>query len=136
MITMTVARRRLALLWFVASGLVFLLVLAASVNQDAQYISNIWAWFLPSVIPTLALIIGVLIAEHGASHSKARPADRFLLNLSTWLSAGYLGLIALSLVFVMVGWITLTSSQLYLAPFQGLTATALSAFFLKQTSHE
>lgn len=132
-IAMTRARKRLAVLWFVASALVFLLVIAASINRDPATLVTLWSWFLPSITPTLSLIIGVLISEHvGRSVIDTRVADPFLLGLSTCLSVAYLALVAASLVFHLIGVLTLESSQLYLAPVQGLAATALSAFFLKK----
>lgn len=130
---MTRARKRLAVLWFAASAAVFLLVITASINRDDRTLVTLWAWFLPSIIPTLSLIIGVLISEHvGRTVADTRPADPFLLGLSTCLSIAYLALVGASLVFHMLEWLSLESSQLYLAPVQGLAATALSAFFLKK----
>ena len=127
------ARRRLAVLWFVASAALFLLVIAASIHRDDRTLVTLWSWFLPSIIPTLSLIIGVLISEYvGRAASDTRRADPFLLGLSTCLSIAYLTLVGASLVFHMLEWLTLESSQLYLAPVQGLAATALSAFFLKK----
>lgn len=132
-IPMARARKRLAVLWFVTSAAVFLLVIAASINRDPDTLVTLWSWFLPSIIPTLSLIIGVLISELvGRAVADTRPADPFLLGLSTWLSIAYLVLVGASLVFHMLEWLSLESSQLYLAPVQGLAATALSAFFLKK----
>ena len=131
------ARKRLAKIWFIASAAVFLLVIIASINRDDRTLVTLWSWFLPSIIPTLSLIVGVLITEHmGRSAPDARLADPFLLGLSTWLSVAYIALVAASLVFHLVEWLTLESSQLYLAPVQGLAATALSAFFLKKEGGE
>ena len=136
-IPMPRARKRLALLWFVASAAIFLLVIVASINRDDRTMVTLWSWFLPSIIPTLSLIIGVLITEYvGRAARDTRPADPFLLGLSTWLSIAYLALVGASLVFHLLEWLTLESSQLYLAPVQGLAATALSAFFLKKEGGE
>lgn len=130
--SMIQARKHLAVLWFGSSALVFLLVIAASINRDNQTVITLWSWFLPSIVPTLSLIIGVLITEHMAQGQGARRADGFLLVLSTWLSVAYLVLVAASLLFHLLDWLSLESSQLYLAPVQGLAATALSAFFVKK----
>ncbi len=131
-LSMANARRRLALLWFIGAALVFVLVIAASIHRDDRVVISLWSWFLPSIVPTLSLIVGVLVSELGNDRSDGRRADAFLLMLSTWLSIAYLLLVALSLLFHLIEWITLASSQLYLAPVQGLTATALSAFFVKR----
>ena len=131
-IPMDSARRRLARLWFLAAAGLLVLMLAASINRDEGTIKALWSWFLPAIIPTLSLIIGVLIAEHLGKSSARREADKFLLGLATWLSVAYQSLLAISLVFDQIDWIALASSQLYLAPLQGLVATALSAFFTQK----
>jgi hypothetical protein len=135
-VPMDTARRRLARLWFGAGGALFLLVLAASIHRDGDTVKTLWSWFLPAVVPTLALIVGVLATEHAGKGVERREADGMLFGLAKWLSAGYLALVAASLVFDMIEWLSLEASQLYLAPVQGLAATALSAFFVQKDADD
>jgi uncharacterized integral membrane protein len=131
-VPVAVARKRLAALWFAMAAALFLIVIAASINRSPETVRTLWSWFLPAVVPTLSLIIGVLVAEHLGKGFERREVDGFLLGLVSWLSAGYLLLVAAALVFELLDWLSLEASQLYLAPFQGLVATALSAFFVQK----
>lgn len=131
-VPMLAARKRLARLWFGMGAALLLLVIAASVHRDVDTVKSLWSWFLPAVVPTLSLIIGVVVTEQLGRGIERRETDSFILGLATWLSLGYLALVASSLIFDLIDWLSLESSQLFLAPLQGLVATALSAFFVQK----
>ena len=65
-VSMDREKKRLALIWFVGAGLLFCLVLLQSVrNVYGTQTEKAWAWLLPSVMPTLSLIVGVLVSDVG-----------------------------------------------------------------------
>src|SRR3546814_11382141 len=63
---MTVASSKwmLAAIWLVGAGGVFLLLVAQSLlGRYEPATHEVWGWFLPTVMPTLSLIVGVLVAD-------------------------------------------------------------------------
>lgn len=133
------AEWRLALLWLAASGLLFLLLVGQSFsNVYGDRIADAWGWFLPTVMPTLSLVVGVLVAEGLSKQKKPRHIDPRLVHLATGLSAVYLGLVATSIIGATAFGFgppdqhvveTLNLSNLWLAPIQGLVAAALGVIF-------
>jgi cytochrome bd-type quinol oxidase subunit 2 len=139
-VSMREAKRRLARLWFVAAGVLFLIVLGQTVgNAYSGNADKAWAWLLPTVVPTLSLIIGVMVAEaHQAGRTEAE-VDGFIVSLAMALSWMYL-LVVLATILVqplVLSWTTrsefLNLSHLWLAPLQGLVGAVLGALFVRQT---
>jgi hypothetical protein len=60
-LSMETSRKRLAVLWFAGAGVVFLTLLAQTLaGRYADKAEQAWGWMLPTVVPTLSLIVGVL----------------------------------------------------------------------------
>jgi hypothetical protein len=133
---MSRCQRGLAGLWFVGGGILFLVLIVQSLlGRYADKTTDAWSWFLPTVMPTLSLIIGVLVAEALGRNPTVKSADRFLYRFTLALSAAYLIVVFLVFglkPFTSVGPIELMNeSNLWLGPLQGLVAAALGAFFVK-----
>lgn len=133
---MTRCKRRLATIWFVLAGLIFLLLVVQTVmGYYGRGATDAWGWFLPNVMPTLSLIVGVLVLDQMGRGVKTRTADAFLYRLALGLSCAYLLLILLSILvqpFAPLPPLELMQqSNLWLGPLQGLVAGALGAFFIK-----
>lgn len=129
-------KRRLASVWFVLAGLIFLLLVIQSVmGHYGARATDAWGWFLPNVMPTLSLIVGVLVLDQLGGGVKTRTADAFLYRLALWLSCAYLLLILLSILIQPFAPLPpldlMQQSNLWLGPLQGLVAGALGAFFVK-----
>ena len=129
-------KRRLATVWFVLGGVIFLLLVVQTVmGYYGQRATDAWGWFLPNVMPTLSLIVGVLVLDQMGGGVKTRTADAFLYRLAFGLSCAYLLLILLSILvqpFAPLPPLELMQqSNLWLGPLQGLVAGALGAFFIK-----
>src|SRR3546814_14988659 len=70
---MTVASSKwmLAAIWLVGAGGVFLLLVAQSLlGRHEPPTHEVWRWFLPTAMPTLQLIAGVLVADCRASGTR------------------------------------------------------------------
>jgi len=139
MLTIKQCRRRLAVIWFIGSAILFLLLIAQTIFKHyGDRATAVWSWFLPMIMPTLSLIIGVLVWDAQDKAPGRGHADRFLYRLAAILSASYL--LILSLTFFLspfVPWTPLelmAQSSLYMGPFQGLVAAALGAFFVSKPS--
>src|ERR1700674_717341 len=126
-------QRTLALLWLVASGLLFVLLLAqTSLGHYGDSYADAWNWLLPAVLPTASLIVTVLFKT---TEAEQKTADRFLFRLCYGLSLTYL--LTLILVLLLQPFQTgaaaeaLKHSNIYLGPFQGLVASSIGAFFVQ-----
>lgn len=141
------ARWRLAVLWFPACGLLFLVLvlqsLGGALGSDLQ---RAWGWALPNFLPTIALMLSVFASDAlrpGAS-SRFVVEIRFC-TLSIGLSIFYLAMLLLSILSPpLVNYFRspadhfeemaiLETSSIWLAPLQALVVIALGVlFFLKE----
>lgn len=156
--TLTRSKWMFASIWLGGAGLVFLILVVQSlVGRYGSQSEAAWAWYLPTVMPTLSLIIGVLATDFRIAatttaattaaaattteatavspDAKVLPVSaRGLLWLGVGLSVFYLLLVAVTILaqpFLQdVSPIELMHrSNLWLGPLQGLTAGVLAAFF-------
>lgn len=131
----------LAAIWLIGAGGVFLLLVAQSLlGRYEPATQEVWGWFLPTVMPTLSLIVGVLVADRRAADGKPRgkeaamPVDGLFFRLGAGMSVLYLLLVALSILVqpLLPGTSPLElmrRSNLWLGPLQGLTVAVLGVFF-------
>lgn len=136
MISTSTCKRRLAILWFIGGLAFFLLLVFQSIfGKYGAKVEEAWAWFLPTIMPTLSLIIGVLVFDAAAAGGTDKQIERFTFQLAFGLSAVYLvlvGLIPLVQPFTSLSPFELMKrSGLWLGPLQGLVAASLGAFFVK-----
>jgi len=135
-LTIQVARRRLATVWFSGAGLCFLVLLVISLFGRGANQIELWDWFLHASVPNLSLIIAVMVYVQQHDGPKDTPVDGFLYALAFWLSVFYLILLLLPLlVFPLTGKSLpelLETSRLWLAAVQGLVTGAMGAFFIRQ----
>ncbi|HWS77775.1 MAG TPA: hypothetical protein VN205_05290 [Thermomonas sp.] len=149
--TLTRSKWMFASIWLGGAGLVFMILVVQSlVGRYGSQSGDAWAWYLPTVMPTLSLIIGVLASDFRAAATAAATAATMpatatdakvlpvpakgLLWLGVGLSVFYLLLVAVTILaqpFLQdVSPIELMHrSNLWLGPLQGLTAGVLAAFF-------
>ncbi len=133
-VDLAASRGRLAALWLgMAAFLIVLLVIQSVGNKYGSQVHRAWGWFLPSIVPTLSLILGTVAYQ--AKHRPAREqVDNFAYRCSLGLSVFYLALLAATLLLqpfssgrTGLEWLEL--SNLWLGPVQGLTAVAVAVFF-------
>lgn len=133
------ARDRLTKLWFTA-GLAFLLLLIVQslrgVYGDAT--QDVWSWALPTLMPTLLLIIGVLVGDHMNKKVETAPVSESLFRLTYWLSAFYVAVVALTVLIAPISAMSplelMKMSNFWLGPLQGLVTGAFGVFFIVQKS--
>lgn len=140
-IEMQRAKKRLATIWFLGGSVVFALVVAQSLfGKFDSKTSDAWSWFLPTILPTLSLIVAVLVADAQRKSNLPRQVDRFLFRLTAGTSGGYLILV---LSTFLVEPLTESSilelmqmSNLWLGPAQGIVGALLAFFFVRQPAAE
>lgn len=140
-IALSKAQRRLTIIWFAGSGFLFLLLLIQTlVGRYADKANEAWSWLLPTFMPTLSLMIGVLVANSRKGESRDKTVDGFLYRLSYILSIAYLAVVSLTILFSPFSSYTplelMKTSNLWLAPIQGLVSASIGAFFVKSGSEQ
>ncbi len=140
------ARWNLAKLWFIASAVIFLLLVAQSIGGTYQgSLQTAWGWALPNFVPTLALMVSVFAADALRPYADAQPSQvrEPFYKLSLGLSIFYLIIFLVTIlsepIFLYVHQgekVTaidlLQTSNLWLGPLQGIVVAALGVlFFLK-----
>lgn len=130
-------KKRLALLWFTGAGFIFLLFLVQTIGgrygDDPELA---WGWLLPTLMPTLSLMVAVFVLDALGKEGSVKNVDRFIYRLAFGLSAAYISVVLITILagpFSEMGSSTLmTKSNLWLAPFQGLVSASLGAFFIRR----
>lgn len=140
------ARWSLAKLWFIGSGLIFLLLVGQSIGTIYDgALQTVWGWALPNFVPTLALMVSVFAADalkpyNEADSSKVRePFYKLAFGLSIFYLSIFLVTILSVPAFLYMRQGTKVSaidllqvSNLWLGPLQGIVVAALGVlFFLK-----
>ena len=135
-ISVVICKKRLTIVWFVGAGIIFAIVLLQSVfGRYAEHTTDAWSWFLPTVMPALSLIIGVLVADAMRGTICDRRIDPFMFRLTFSLSIAYFVIVLATILLQPFApgppLALLAMSNLWLGPFQGLVIGALGAFFVR-----
>lgn len=98
--------------------------------------SEAWAWLLPTIIPTLSLIIGTFVADTLGKSIQINIVDRFLYRLTSALSLAYLITVSLTILLspfsIAAPLEIMKMSSFWLGPLQGLVGTAIGIFFVSK----
>jgi len=133
-------QRRLALLWLAGAAVLVLLMIAQSMgNKYGAATDQAWGWLLPTIVPTLSLIVGAFAAAARGPLAQAT-VDAFSYRLTFWLSAFYLLLvIAVPLAQPVTGRSPIELmqlSKLWLGAVQGIVGIALGVYFVSSGRSE
>jgi hypothetical protein len=137
-VLMVNARKKLSVIWFSIGGILFLILFIQTMTNPGLYkdISEAWSWFLPNVVPTLSLMIGVFIAEAMSTGELTQSVNSFIYRLSLVLSIVYLLAIAIVILYIPVSGQNphelMKNSNLALGPLQGIVSGVLVLFFTKK----
>ncbi len=139
-ISMARCKTQLTIIWFIGSGILFTIFFAQTIGgRYGENMNEAWSWLLPNIMPTLALVTGVLVTDSMGKSAKIKSVNRFLFQLAFWLSIAYM----LTMISTILLWpITnelkpltyLQKSSVWLAPFQGLISGLMGAFFIQKDS--
>ena len=132
----TTCKKRLATLWFTGAGFIFVIFLMQTIGgRHGANPEAAWGWLLPTLMPTLSLMVGVFVLDALGKGATIKMVDRFMYRIAFGLSAMYLLVVLVTIVagaFSAMGASALmTQSNLWLGPFQGLVSGALGAFFIR-----
>lgn len=134
------ARTKLLVIWLSGGGFLFLILTLQSIfGRYGTELQSVWSWFIPNVLPTLSLMIGVIGATAlSPAANQPKRVKRSFFRISLALSFFYLTLLALTIMlepFTKTPVLELyASSNYFLGPIQGLTVAALGVLFVTQDS--
>jgi cytochrome bd-type quinol oxidase subunit 2 len=140
-ISLDQSRSRLANLWFAGAGGVFVVLIIQSIlGKYEGQLQEVWSWFVPTVVPTLALMLGVMGAAALKNEREKHTVKRSFFRLARTLSLFYLVVLMLIVLlepFSATPGIKLyTLSNYWLTPIQGLVVAAIGVLFTSQEKHE
>ncbi len=129
-------QRQLAAVWLTGGGVLFLLMIGQTMlGRYGAQTARAWSWLLPTVLPTLSLIVGAVAYEARRSPASAT-VDRFAYRVAFWLSVAYLALVLVTQLGQPVTGLSplamMDLSNLWLGPVQGLVGIALGVFFVSR----
>lgn len=140
-IQVNIARKRLARYWFIGCAIAFFFLLLQTVlGKFSGAEKDIWGWFLPSIMPTLLLMVGVYGAEAMRPSHANLIVDIFIFNLARGVSIAYLLTINFTILVEPLSPLNSSQlfemSQLWLVPLQSLAAVLIGVFFVKTNEGE
>lgn len=136
-IQLEMVRSRLAGVWLIGGLLIFTIVILQSlIGHFGDQMYKVWQWLLPSIMPTMTMVISVLGASALAPFFSGLVVRKTFYRTAEYLSIFYLFLLLLTILiqpFVSASVDeeikSLSSSNLFLGPLQGLVGSALGVLF-------
>lgn len=126
----------LSCIWLIWGGALFLLVLIQTLFGKYSTKPTIaWEWLLPSIIPTISLILGVLFSKGFGLFKNQIQVNYKTFYISIGLSIFYLATITLTLflqpIFSSDPEDVFSISNLWLAPLQGIITGSIGVLFVE-----
>src|SRR5215831_6184428 len=92
-------RTALATLWFAVGGGLFLLfVIQTTLGHYQDKANDAWAWFLPTIMPSLLLMVGAFAADATNPKEQDTRVKPFIFFVSFGVSLLYLAAVALTIL--------------------------------------
>jgi hypothetical protein len=135
-------RVRLAVVWLSAASIIFgTLILQSLMGHYQDRTDEVWKWLLPAIMPTLGLVISVIGSSALLPFFSGAVVRKSFYRVALLLSIFYLLFIFLNVVIQPFVSATVDdqiksfhTSNLWLAPLQGLVASALGVLFASKHS--
>jgi hypothetical protein len=133
-------RVQLARVWFAGGGGIFLILVVQSLlNVYGDLTQEAWGWFLPTLMPSLGMIITVLTYTALDPLLTGSVVRKSFVSVALWLSILYLLTVSLTILIQPFASKTpaeavglMRKSNLWLGPLQGLVASALGVLFVSK----
>ena len=135
------ARSILFTIWMVGGGLLLVILMLQSVfGRYGAQLQAVWSWFIPTVVPSISLMLGVLGATAlAAKSSRPKSVRTSFFRVSCCLSVFYLFILLTTVAvepFTRIPAVNLyTMSNYWLGPTQGLVVAALGVLFVSKEDH-
>ena len=132
-VSVSFGQRRLAGIWVIGAAMISVLLIVQTMGgkYGTQY-AKAWAWFLPTILPTLSIILGS-VAHEARKEQTDTTASRIAFQLALGMSLFYLVLVLSTLLLQPFSSFSplelMTVSHFWLGPVQGLVDIMLGVFF-------
>lgn len=138
-------QNQLQLIWYIGAAVLFLILVASTFSEafvtttiegPKQQADKVWAWFIPLICPTLILIAATAFANAKTTGRNTKTIKTSFGRFVQYLSLFYL----LMLTLIVAGWPllpqenpldTITLSNYFLGPIQGLVVTCVGNIFIQ-----
>ena len=140
LVSLDTGQMKLAKVWLLGSGLIFFILVVQSLRHAyGDMTQEAWGWFLPTLLPSLGLIVTVLTYTALDPLTSGSVVRKGFLNMAVWLSAAYLFTVLLTILMQPFSGTKpidaialMRTSNLWLGPFQGIVASALGVLFVSK----
>ncbi|HEX2493659.1 MAG TPA: hypothetical protein VHK24_07775 [Steroidobacter sp.] len=133
MLPLSAVRARITRTWLWGAGFTALILVVSSILRGrAEAARDVWSWFLPLVLPTIGLMVGVLGAA-AMTRRKEVFVRKSFVDIALGLSVAYLAMVSATVLLEPLS--PLRGAELYgtsnywLGPLQGLVVAALGYLF-------
>lgn len=137
MLYMRQCRKRLTVVWLIATGVLFLVLILQTVLGRYDEPDEAFSWLLPTIIPTLSLVLGVLVSDLTDGGEPDRRVDGFMYKLAYTISIAYFVVVSLTIFLApfssMAPVELMKTSNLWLSPLQGVVAAVIGVFFVRKS---
>jgi hypothetical protein len=153
-ISMSICKKRLAILWSVSFLFLFIVILMYTVlGRYNDKFEDIWSWLTQNTLPTMSLIVSTFVVDVLDSPSIDKVVDEFYFKFCYWGCFAYLSILIITILSVpvaldnihiatslnneesMTAIIFLKKSNFWLSPFQALVNVLLGVFFIKKAEN-
>jgi len=134
------ARTVLSIIWLGGAGIsLTILVFQSLLGHYGSQTQDVWGWYLPTVMPTLGLILSGL-GYTALSPSSDQVVRSLFFRISVGISVVYQILVLLTILIQPLvdspPIQLMNTSSLWLGPCQGLAASALGVLFVSKKQSE
>src|SRR5436853_5848 len=93
------ARSALFVIWTIGGGLALVILMLQSMfGRYGAQLQTVWSWFIPTVVPSISLMLGVLGATALVSKSTdPESVRRFFFQVARYLSFFYLCILLITI---------------------------------------
>jgi len=139
-ILLSKVRSKILWVWLIGAGAsALILVVISLLKGNPNFARDAWSWFLPLVLPTLGLMIGV-VGSAALLRDDKKVVRLGFSKIASTLSIAYL--FTLSLTILLEPFSPLSGSELYgvsnywMGPFQGIVVAALGYLFTSSENQD
>ena len=135
-------RSRLGWIWFIGAGLIFIVMIMQSLlgnyrTSTADLTQQAWSWLLPTLMPSVGLIVTVLSYSALDPNVSAFVVRKNFVTVATGFSIFYLFTVLITLAIQPIAAPSdpekaiglMHTSNLWLGPLQGVVASAIGVLF-------
>ena len=126
------AKRLLSYVWYTGAALLAFILIVQINNDVYKDYDKAWGWFTSTMVPTVSLITGVIVADARQKTAGERTTSLFFFRLAMAVSIFYMLICFVTIVMGSSGdrLEVMNRSHLWLSFLQGIVGSYLGFFFV------